>query len=148
MRKSFVIGIILLVAAVGLLFYYGSRLDKSKEDNKPGENNKPEILYSSIDIYDKGRKTFLGNIRIENEKIVSNVTDKGISDFINANKTLWEESQLEHLIGGKTETGALWDGLAETTISDKNHIISIYEILYGKFRDDYNVSLVKEESDN
>lgn len=141
MKKSFIIGITLLMIVIGSSFYFGDRTIKS-------DKNKIPTTYSSIDIYSKVGKTLLGSIQIENEKIVSNVTDKGISDFINTNKTLWEESQLEHLTGGKTETGALWDGVAKTTISDKNHIISIYEIIYRKFRDDYGVRLGKEESDN
>jgi len=147
MKKSFIIGIVLLVTIVGLLFYYSDRFNKSGEGSKSGEDNKRKI-YSSIEIYNKGRKTFLGSIRIENEKIVNNVTDKSIKDFINENKTLWEESKLEYPTGGKTETGALWDGVAETSISAKNHIISIYVILDGKYRDDYNISLIKEKSNN
>lgn len=138
MKKKLILGVLILaIAIVGGFFYFNDRPIKIDENESPK-------IYSSIDMYNKSKETLLGSVRIENNKIVSTVTDNNIKGFINTNKTLWETSKLEYPTGGKTETGALWDGVAETSIGDKSHIISIYTVLREKYGDDYYIDLVEE----
>ena len=136
MTKKIIFSVLfILLAAAGLLVYYN-------EQSTPADKAESPVVYSSIDVYNKDQK-LLGNIKIENKKVISSVEDAKLKAFIDTNKTLWETTKLEHPWEERSKDGSSLLGSVNTSIEDKGHIISIFVLLDKEFGKDYNFDLVK-----
>lgn len=96
-----------------------------------------KLVYTSINVTNKSNNLLLGDIKIENKKILSDIKDFKIKNFIDNNKDAWEKGELSFPIGDQTITGNLWDGAKITTVNDNYHLLSIYVILSDEFDSDY-----------
>ena len=101
------------------------------------------VIYSGIEILDKDEEFSIGFVRIDNKKIITNIDDSKLRQFIDANKTKWESSTLTYPTGGMMPDGSMWDGSKTTKINRGDHIISVYVILDEKFGNEYSIHLTK-----
>ena len=130
-KRIIIISSLIIAGVVGIFFYAYYFFPRPYET----------WIYISIDVTRKSDNLSLGDIKIEDYKIISNIKDFRIKSFIDKNKNNWENNELTHPIGGQTITGALWDGIKTTTINDKDHLLSIYVILDDEFGNNYNFEL-------
>lgn len=126
-RKVFII--LLTIFILGIGFYLYARYFAQYPYEK--------IIYTSISVTKKNNNLLLGDIKIENKKILSDIKDFKIKNFIDNSKDAWQKGELSYPIGGQTITGALLDGTKTTTIEDDHHLLSIYVILSHEFDNDY-----------
>ncbi len=121
------------------LLFFGNNSNNDEDADNTDDNESlvtPESL-DRVDILSMDKSEEFGSVWVKDKKIVHNVVNDEVKDFVESRKRSWEKGTHEYESGGMFESSS-----SKTSIGRSDFINIIFIDLSDKFSGEYEIDLV------